>query len=168
MVKNIFLSLLVIFLAGCTTFAKGPTFSEQNPSMQSGTQLIVYRNYKFGDKCMQFNIFVDNQNVGTLKCSGYLERTITPGTHYIKASQVPEFLSGKPMEFETVIRATSGKKSFVKLSANFFGGSTGAANALGFVAMNVVGVGVFHTQYKLMPINPNEAVTEINDLHQSA
>ena len=170
--KNItILSLVAIStmtLTACSGFAKGDEFRGTQSAMPaSKAKIMVYRNYRLGDKCQPFTVSVDNRSIGTLKCSGYLSTTVAPGRHAIDVSGVIHehlFTKSEPTHFKSTVNAAGGRTNYYQLS----GMGINPATALGTIALATTGFGFSVVQYTVVPVDEKKALSQLQGLYKSA
>jgi hypothetical protein len=89
--RFLFAFVLAATLAGCTTTASGPSFSQQiQPSAPAGyIRVFVYRDNVFylvqAPYVVRADITIDGRLVGSLANGGYLLTTVTLGHHVVTA-----------------------------------------------------------------------------------
>ncbi len=152
MIKLIVPALMITQLTACS-FARGPEFTNKDAMVSNGkSKIIVYRNYRFGDKCQYLDVQVDNSSVGTLKCSGFVAATVSPGTHiYNTAGSV---------NFTKKIKTTAGQVSYFQLTGN----GLNAGTAAGTLLLAATGVGFSMTQYQFENVPEQTALSQLKGL----
>ena len=167
--KNIIIKVMVISLSctqiiACSGFAGGSEFSTRDSAV-SGNQakVIVYRNYRLGDKCQNFDVKIDNRSIGTLKCSGFVSSTVAP----VDVSGVIHeslFTQSKADHFTSSIKASAGRVNYFQLTGNGLNGATAAGTAL----LAATGVGFSVVQYQVVPVSERTAISQLKGLKQSS
>ncbi len=167
-IKISLVATLCTQIIACSGFAGGAEFSNKDASVSSGqAKVIVYRNYRMGDKCQDFDVKIDNRSVGTLKCSGFVTATVSPGSHKLDAAGVINetlFTKATPTHFTSNIRASAGKINYFQLTGNGLNGAT----AVGTVLLAATGVGFSVTQYQVVPVAERTALTQLNGLKKTS
>lgn len=166
-IKMAIVSAICTQIVACSGFAGGAEFSSNDTTISKGqSKIIVYRNYRVGDTCQNFDVKLDNRSIGTLKCSGFVASNIAPGTHKVDISGVIHpTLIGKdnPTHFTKTIQAAGGKINYFQLTGNGLNGATAA----GTVLLAATGVGFSVTQYEVVPVAEKTALSQLHGLKSS-
>lgn len=150
LVSTFFLSL---FLIGCA--ATGEKYSGLKPPTSSESQVYIYRPYRFFQGGAWPTVFINGEEVATLKNGGYIHYSLPPGNHAIKIGKKRMLSNWSMGDAQASTNTEIGKRYFYKLLVD--------PNDVGYIGGMVLVSG----RARLVTVPEDEAVLELRELKSS-